>query len=114
MCGLAHSTTFTVPVKVIGLFWSNSAVTAWCAETSAGSNISTPAATTVRTFRDIDRVSWDVSVLVIGRLPRLDRAVGQVLEVVLLARVLHDHVRIRLDPPGAHVHPVLRVRLRVV
>src|SRR5262245_25112957 len=44
MCGFIHSTFTTLPVKVIGLFESNSADTEWCAA-SGTPNIRTAAAT---------------------------------------------------------------------
>src|SRR2546422_3506665 len=55
MCGFIQSTFVTVPVNVIGLFRSNSADTAWCANagTSAASRAEPKMKTPTR-FRAID------------------------------------------------------------
>src|SRR4029453_10582254 len=123
MCGFIHSTRLIVPVKVIGLFGSNSAVTAWWAPKGATpkSHVARPE-TSTNGFRAIDasyltsKTSHDglVLVLVFGNFPDLDRAVEERLKIVLLARVLHDHVRVRLDPPSAYVHPIPHVGLGIV
>src|SRR4029450_3105012 len=123
ICGFIHSTRLIVPVKVIGLFGSNSAVIAWWATRGATpkSHVAMTETVTNR-FRAIDasyltsKTQHDglVLVLVFGNLPDLDRAIEERLKIVLLARVLHDHVRVRLDPPGADVPPVPRVGLGIV
>src|SRR6187399_2320139 len=104
MCGLVHSILVTVPVNVTGRFESNSAEIEWCA----------PAGATIASAMNPATTNLFMSILLGVRLPELDRAVHDVLQVVLLARVLHEHVGGRLEPPGAHVHPVLRVGLRVL
>src|SRR4030095_14768984 len=104
MCGFIHSTRLIVPVKVIGLFGSNSAVIAGGPTRGATprSHVAMTETVTNR-FRAIDascltsKTSHDglVLVLVFGNFPDLDRAVEERLKIVLLARLLHDHVRAR-------------------
>src|SRR5262245_8752478 len=106
MCGFVHSIFVTVPVKVTGLFMSYSAEIEWCAH--AGAAIARAASapmTVVLMCRSL------LLILVGIRLPQLDGAIHDVLQIVLLARVLHQHVGGRLEPPDADVHPVLRVGL---
>src|SRR5687767_12317062 len=125
MWGFIHSTLVTLPMKVMGLVLSNSAEMEWCA---ASGNASTPTSpTTTSTFSvcalmiSASRSESPLPVacgprpsIVFVGLPDLDGAVDDVAQVVLLARILHQHVGRRLDAPRADVHPVLRVRLGVV
>src|SRR4029450_9803199 len=123
MCGFIHSTRLIVPVKVIGLFGSNSAVIAWWATRGATpkSHVAMTETLTNR-FRPIaasyltSKTSHDglVLVLVFGNFPDLDRAVEERLKIVLLARVLQDPARARGCPPSAYVHPIPHVGLGIV
>src|SRR5689334_1247975 len=106
MCGFIHITFCTVPVKVIGLFWSNSAAVEWCACATAPRAASANPTAMMR--------ANSVFIVVLRGLPRLDRAAEEVGQVVLLAGVLHHHVRRGLELPRAHVHPVPGVGLRIV
>src|SRR5205809_81249 len=55
MCGFIQSTFVTVPVNVIGLFRSNSADTAWCANAGiAAASRAEPKMKTPMRFRAID------------------------------------------------------------
>src|SRR5262245_25076465 len=112
MCGFIQSTFFTVPVKVIGLLESNSAETEWCAASGTVTE-RTRAVKTASEARDTIDVSSIDSVNVIGDFPNLDCAFENAVQVVLVARVLHEHVRRVLDPPGADVHPFLREHLGI-
>src|SRR5436190_3486918 len=112
MWGLVHSILVTTPVNVTGLLWSNSAETEWCAHAVAAiASASRPVITVV--FMSSLLASCPCLVLFLW-LPQLDGAIDDVLQVVLFAGVLHEHVVGRLEPPRAHVHPVLRIGLRVV
>src|SRR6185436_5543508 len=112
MCGFIHSTFTTLPVKVIGLFESNSAETEWCAASGTVRNrTATHPNTALRTMK----ASYFAELIkILGCLPQFDRAVENAVQVVLVARVFHDDVAFRLDPPRAQIHPVLRVALRIV
>src|SRR5262245_694877 len=112
MCGFIQSTFLTVPVKVIGLLESNSAETEWCAASGTVTE-RTRAVKTASEARDTIDVSSIDSVNVIGDLPNLDRAFENAVEIVLVARILHEHVRGVLHTPRANVHPFLRVHLRI-
>src|SRR5262245_10645483 len=119
MCGFIHSTFLIVPVKVIGLFWSNSAVLAWCARSGAAPASQTaPITHRIAPFRVMTFLprlaALGLVLVVLGHLPHFDRAAEEILEIVLLARVFHDDVGIILDSPRSNVHPVACVRLRIV
>ena len=88
MCGLRHSTFVTGPVRVTGLFPSNSAAKEWCARSGAA------------TIRTVSRLK---SVLISGT-PESRRVwIGD-------ASVLKDVEVVRLDPPGGRQLPHLAQR----
>src|SRR3954470_12451889 len=103
MCGLVHSSCLTVPVNVIGLCVSNSAATAWGA--IAGTDAASSAAPNRPTIDVLNRITV-LLVDIVGNRPALDCPADDLVEIILLAGVLHDDVGIRLDAPRPDVHPV--------
>src|SRR5262249_47680533 len=117
MCGFIQSIFLIVPGKVIGFCLSNSAAVEWCA-TAGPENVmhTAAAARAIETLLDMAALSVlsivFMLVFILGRLPHFDSAAEEIAEIILFARVLHDHVGGRLETPGANVHPVARVSLR--
>src|SRR5690348_229952 len=118
MCGLAQSTFLITPLNLIGLFKSNSAETEWCAATGTATASAASKAQTVRFILSSSPVRPDTlrmykSVNVLGALPRRNRTGEKILEIVLFAGILHQHVRRLFYPPCPDIHPVARVGLRI-
>src|SRR4030095_14056646 len=72
--------------------------------------VSVPTMKTVRLKPDTTYTLVDI----LGSFPHLDRAVENAVKIILVARVFHDHVALRLDAPRPQVHPILAVGLRIV
>src|SRR5215213_10300480 len=107
MWGFIQSICLIVPVKVTGLLWSNSAEIEWCAASGAVTVRTSALMIAIDARRAIDISLFD-SVNGLGNLPHFDRAFENAMQVVLVARIFHQHVRGFLGAPRPDVHPFLR------